>query len=122
MFHLLLNETQDQPKGLREQSSACTMCMRICCESATSVLLLDSITTAIFGCLILRRLEHSGLSVFCFPSYCLLIPLMSAENRKCGLVDWLQCSTGWVAGKTDKAVSCCLPKVGLWKAMSTFHS
>lgn len=66
MFHLLLNETQDQPKDLREQSSACTMCMRICCENATSVLLLDSITTAILGVLFSDTSNIQGLVYFVF--------------------------------------------------------
>ena len=32
---------------------------------------------------IVERLEHVVLSVHCFPSYCLLAPLMSPKNKKC---------------------------------------
>ena len=47
MFHLLLDQIQHQPKGLREQSSARTVYTRICYESAIRALLHYSITTAI---------------------------------------------------------------------------
>jgi len=40
-----------------------------------------------FWCFIVERLEHSVLSVRCFPSYCLLTPLMSPKDRKCKLID-----------------------------------
>ena len=37
-------------------------------------------------CFIVERLEHV-LSVYCFPSYCLLTPLMSPKDKKCKLID-----------------------------------
>ena len=36
-------------------------------------------------CSIVERLEHLMLSVCCFPSYCLLAPLMSPKDKKCEL-------------------------------------
>ena len=39
---------------------------------------------------IVERLEHLVLSVYCFPSYCLLTPLMSLKDKKCKLIDWLK--------------------------------
>ncbi len=32
-------------------------------------------------------LEHLVLSVYCFPSYCLLTPLMSPKDKN--VIDWL---------------------------------
>ena len=40
-------------------------------------------------CSIVERLEQLVLSVYCFPSYCLLTPLMSPKDIKCKLIDWL---------------------------------
>ena len=37
-------------------------------------------------CSIVERLEHLVLSV-CFPSYCLLTPLMSPKDKRCKLID-----------------------------------
>ncbi len=37
------------------------------------------------------NLVHSVRSVCCFPSHCLLTPLMSPKNKKCKLVDDLKC-------------------------------
>ena len=36
------------------------------------------------------------LSVYCFPSHCLLTPLMSPKDKKCKLIDWLM--TFWGLG------------------------
>jgi len=39
------------------------------------------VTPVCYSCL-----EHLVLSVYCFPSYCLLTPLMSPKDKKCKLV------------------------------------
>ncbi len=74
MLQQLLNQIEHQPKDLREQSSACTVCIR--CESAigVEVLALSFITASLLQllwCFIVERLEQLVLSVRCFPSYCL---------------------------------------------------
>ncbi len=52
----------------------------------TSALLHYSTTPTIS--LVLDRLEHLVLSVYCFPSYCVLTPLMSPQDKTCNcLID-----------------------------------
>ena len=40
-----------------------------------------------FGALLSNALNILVLSVHCFPSYCLLTPLMSPKDKKCKLID-----------------------------------
>ncbi len=55
-----------------------------CCEE----------TSQFHWCSVAERLEHLVLSVYCFPSYCLLTPVMSPKHKKCiidGLLEWYSC-------------------------------
>ena len=57
------------------------------CRACGVAILAPSFITAshqqFLWCSILERLEHLVLSVYCFPSHCLLIPLMSPKDKKC---------------------------------------
>ena len=53
-----------------------TLLHRICLENKT-------IDMCVLSCFCVERLEHLVLSVYRFPIYCLLTPLMSPNNKKC---------------------------------------
>ena len=58
----------------------------IACEGKHFISFYSIITAShqqFIWCSIVERLEHLVLSVYCFPSYCLLTPLMSPKDKKC---------------------------------------
>ncbi len=47
------------------------------------LLIIVLLTSNFFSALLLNALEHSVFSVCCFPSYCLLIPLIKFNDKNC---------------------------------------